>query len=49
MKHNLSDGCQTIHPDQWESFIALAVDQAKRYHGDKWNKMVIPYILPENA
>jgi len=38
-------GCQTIHPAQWESFITLAVDQAKRYLSDKWNKSVIPYIL----
>lgn len=48
-KTTSSEGCQTIHPDQWESFIALAVDQAKRYHGDKWNKAVIPYVLLENA
>jgi hypothetical protein len=38
-------GCQTIHPLQWDSFINLAVDQAKRYFGNKWNKFVIPYIL----
>lgn len=44
-----SEGCQTIHPDQWESFIASAVDQAKRYFGDKWNKTIIPYILIEQA
>jgi lysozyme len=43
-----SEGCQTIHPSQWESFINLAVDQAKRYHGSKWNKVVIPYILLED-
>lgn len=40
-------GCQTIHPSQWDSFINLTVDQAKRYFGDKWNKSVIPYILLE--
>jgi hypothetical protein len=38
-------GCQTIHPTQWDSFINLAVDQAKRYHGDSWNRACIPYIL----
>jgi lysozyme len=40
-----SIGCQTVHPDQWDSFIALAVDQAKRYHDARWNKVVIPYVL----
>lgn len=44
-----SEGCQTIHPDQWDSFIALAEDQAKRYHGADWKKTVIPYILIDNA
>jgi len=44
-----SVGCQTIHPDQWESFISLAVDQARRYHGEAWNKVVIPYILLQRA
>ena len=42
-------GCQTLHPDQWGSFIALATDLARRYHGDKWKKVVIPYVLIENA
>ena len=40
-------GCQTIHPDQWTSFIGLAVDQAKRYFVDRWDKVVIPYVLLE--
>jgi lysozyme len=39
-------GCQTIHPSQWESFIALAVDQARRYFGATgWRHAVIPYVL----
>jgi hypothetical protein len=42
-------GCQTIHPDQWDSFITLAVDLARRYHGDKWKQVVIPYVLMENV
>jgi hypothetical protein len=41
-------GCQTIHPSQWQSFITSAVDQAKRLHGDKWNKVVVPYALIDN-
>lgn len=48
-KTTSSEGCQTLHPDQWESFIALAVDQAKRYHGEKWDKNVIPYVLLESV
>jgi hypothetical protein len=44
-----SEGCQTIHPSQWDSFINLAVDQAKRYYTDKWNKLVIPYFLLQQS
>jgi lysozyme len=40
-----SEGCQTIHPSQWDSFIAMTVDQAKRFHGGSWAAVVIPYIL----
>ena len=42
-----SEGCQTIHPDQWESFISMAKDQARRYFGDAWQKKVVPYVLIE--
>jgi hypothetical protein len=41
-------GCQTVHPDQWPSFIEMAVDHAKRWHGERWNKVVIPYALLED-
>jgi lysozyme len=41
-------GCQTIYPTQWESFINLAADQAKRLYGLKWNNHVIPYFLLNN-
>lgn len=40
-------GCQTIHPEQWDSFITLAMDQAKRYFGSEWKKRVVPYVLLE--
>ena len=44
-----SQGCQTIHPDQWPSFYALAKDLAQRYHGDKWNTVPIPYVLMDGS
>lgn len=42
-------GCQTIYPTQYQSFIALAKDQAMRFFNKKWNKAIIPYILLENS
>lgn len=44
-KGTSSEGCQTIHPAQWNSFITLAVDQARRYFGPTWKSQVIPYVL----
>lgn len=44
-----SEGCQTIHPAQWDSFINLAVDQAKRLFGPRWAQTTIPYVLLEEA
>lgn len=35
-------GCQTIHPDQWESFISTVRSEMKRY-----GQMVILYALVE--
>ncbi|WP_298220797.1 hypothetical protein [Flavobacterium sp.] len=37
-------GCQTIHPTQWPSFIALVEGEMKRN-----NQTVIPYILIEQS
>lgn len=42
-----SEGCQTIHPAQWDSFIQLAEDQAKRYFPRTWKSVAIPYVLLE--
>lgn len=44
-----SHGCQTIHPDQWPSFIGLATAEAKRFFGPRWNQVVIPYVLVEEG
>lgn len=40
-----SEGCQTIHPNQWPAFIATVTDQAKRIHGSKWRTTTVPYVL----
>jgi lysozyme len=40
-----SEGCQTIHPTQWESFISVTSDQVKRYFGASWQRQVVPYVL----
>jgi hypothetical protein len=45
LKSTNSEGCQTIHPTQWDSFITLAKDQAVRIYGVRWNKVNIPYLL----
>jgi Putative peptidoglycan binding domain len=41
-----SEGCQTIHPDQWEEFYKLCRDEAIHHFGEKeWRNEVIPYAL----
>lgn len=42
-----SEGCQTIYPLQWQSFIQLAKDQVVRLFGARWNKVTLPYVLVE--
>lgn len=44
-----SEGCQTIYPAQWDSFISSAQDQARRFHGDRWRRVTIPYVLLEQG
>jgi hypothetical protein len=47
-----SEGCQTIYPDQWPSFIALAEDQGRRIFGEElkdgkpaWRREFVAYVL----
>lgn len=40
-----SEGCQTIHPSQWDSFIATAQDQVRRYFPQNWRTRTVPYVL----
>lgn len=44
-----SEGCQTIPPAQWPSFIQTAIDQAKRAFGADWKSVAIPYVLLEGV
>lgn len=41
-------GCQTIYPSQWDSFLASAEDQARRFYGDTWKRRTLAYVLIEN-
>lgn len=41
-KTTSSLGCQTIHPNQWQSFISTMKDQLKRV-----KQTLIPYVLTE--
>lgn len=38
-----SEGCQTIHPDQWDEFLGLAFGEMEFYELDE-----IPYVLTVN-
>lgn len=40
-------GCQTIVPQQWNEFISDCVRELKKYYGDDYNKVVVPYCLIE--
>lgn len=40
-----SEGCQTIPPSQWPTFIALVHGEAERLFGTDWRHQVIPYVL----
>ena len=43
-----SQGCQTIHPDQWDGFYNLVLAEAKRIYGSKYKSKTIPYLLINN-
>ncbi|NEX11946.1 MAG: hypothetical protein C1942_04495 [Prosthecochloris sp.] len=42
-----SEGCQTIHPAQWDCFISVVRDHIHRYFGSTWRNKVVPYVLLE--
>lgn len=43
-----SEGCQTIHPDQWAAFISLVESEMLRHGGGlPIEKLTIPYLLTE--
>lgn len=43
-----SEGCQTLPPSQWTAFYELAKSEWKRHYGEKWNKVIVPYLLLDN-
>lgn len=43
-----SEGCQTIHPNQWDGFYNLVLSEAKRIYGNKYKQKTIPYLLLNN-
>jgi len=44
-----SEGCQTLPPEQWKSFYALARSEAQRLFGASWKTAVVPYALFEEG
>lgn len=43
-----SEGCQTLPPTQWDEFYNLAKSEWQRVYSDKWNKVIVPYLLLDN-
>lgn len=47
-KGTSSEGCQTIHPDQWQRFINTANRLCEGVYGKNYKKEVLTYVLIEN-
>jgi hypothetical protein len=45
-----SAGCQTVHPDQYDAFLALVEEEMLRHGGGlPIEKLTIPYVLTERS
>lgn len=42
-----SEGCQTLHPSQWDEFIGSAQDAGRALFKEQWKSRVLPYVLIE--
>lgn len=43
----LSEGCQTIPPEQWEEAISIVLEEMGKHYGLKYKQTIVPYCLIE--
>jgi lysozyme len=44
-----SEGCQTIPPSQWDTFIQLVASEVRRHCAGPRAKVVVPYVLLDES